>query len=316
VIRWARAIGALTRYAVLVSAILTISTCAPTGAPTIRPAKMPVVRVQIGGVIARVPIEEYVRVVVLSELAPADGDASASARMLELQAIISRTYAVAPRHRTSGFDVCATTHCQLYQPERVASASWAHAAAAAVRRTTGVLVWFGDVPAQIVFHADCGGQTSSARDVWSSADPAYLVSVTDSGAASGAHRGWRFTPAGPALIAALNADPRTRVGSRLTRIDVLRRDRAGRAQLIALDGERAPVIASEELRLVLNRAFGPRALRSTRFTVRRTDTGFEFTGSGFGHGVGLCQAGALARIKAGASVTEVLAHYFPGTGVH
>jgi stage II sporulation protein D len=38
-----------------------------------------------------------------------------------------------------------------------------------------------------------------------------------------------------------------------------------------------------------------------------------FTGTGFGHGVGLCQIGALARARLGGPVDRILAHYFPGT---
>jgi stage II sporulation protein D len=49
------------------------------------------------------------------------------------------------------------------------------------------------------------------------------------------------------------------------------------------------------------------------FNVRKTRDGFVFSGKGYGHGVGLCQAGAIARLRSGASVTSVLAHYFPGT---
>ena len=49
--------------------------------------------------------------------------------------------------------------------------------------------------------------------------------------------------------------------------------------------------------------------------VPPSSAGFTFSGRGYGHGVGLCQAGALARLKTGASVNAVLAHYFPGTTV-
>jgi stage II sporulation protein D len=49
------------------------------------------------------------------------------------------------------------------------------------------------------------------------------------------------------------------------------------------------------------------------FSEKKVRGGFSFSGRGFGHGVGLCQAGALARIRAGASLEDVLAHYFPGT---
>jgi peptidoglycan hydrolase-like amidase len=210
-----------------------------------------IVRLDVGGTIERVPLEEYVRITVLSELAPAGVDAKTAARLFEVQAIVSRTYALTRRH--------------------------------------------------------------AARDVWSGDDPPYLSAVADDVASVGAHAEWRFVLATPALIAALNADVRTRVGTRLQRVDVMTRDTAGRALLVALDGEQSPVIRGEELRGVLARAFGVRAVRSTRFDVRRTAHGFEFIGRGFGHGVGLCQAGMLARIRAGASPVEVLAHYFPGT---
>ena len=235
--------------------------------------------------------------------------------MLEVQAIVSRTFALAPRHSRQGFDFCSTSHCQVYEPGRSGQPSWALAASEAVRRTSGKVVWFERAPAQVVFHADCGGHTSAAREVWRGSPLPYLVALADDGPAEAAHGEWRFAPEPAQLLAALNADERTRVGNRLDRVDVLRRDDGGRAELVALDGERAPVVRGEELRTVLARAFGYRAFRSTRFHVVRTERGFEFTGQGFGHGVGLCQVGAYARIAAGASIADVLGYYFPGTKV-
>ena len=69
----------------------------------------------------------------------------------------------------------------------------------------------------------------------------------------------------------------------------------------------------DAFRQALSRAFGPRAIRSTRFDIRRTGATFTFSGRGFGHGVGLCQAGALARLHAGATPADVIRHYYPGT---
>jgi len=66
----------------------------------------------------------------------------------------------------------------------------------------------------------------------------------------------------------------------------------------------------------VTRALGARSLRSTLFTIRKTRDGFLFSGKGFGHGVGLCQAGAMARLRAGASPEDVLGYYFPGTSLH
>jgi stage II sporulation protein D len=51
---------------------------------------------------------------------------------------------------------------------------------------------------------------------------------------------------------------------------------------------------------------------STRFTIDRTPNGFRLNGTGFGHGVGLCQVGAIARARRGDSVAAILGHYYPG----
>jgi stage II sporulation protein D len=90
-----------------------------------------------------------------------------------------------------------------------------------------------------------------------------------------------------------------------------------------LRGTRTFVVRGEVFRDAVTRALGVTSLRSTLFTVKKTraasakatapEEGFVFSGKGFGHGVGLCQSGAIARIRAGARVDDVLAHYFPGT---
>ena len=85
--------------------------------------------------------------------------------------------------------------------------------------------------------------------------------------------------------------------------------------LVGLTGARSPVVRGEELRLVLVRAFGPRSVRSPRFTVRRDGDRFVFAGTGIGHGAGLCQFGAMARLRAGVSPADVIGFYYPGTAI-
>src|SRR4029078_6078478 len=53
-------------------------------------------------------------------------------------------------------------------------------------------------------------------------------------------------------------------------------------------------------------------IKSTAFTVKRTGSGFQFDGPGFGHGVGLCVLGSVGRAEHGDSPKAVLAEYFPG----
>jgi stage II sporulation protein D len=183
----------------------------------------------------------------------------------------------------------------------------------AVARTAGELLWFGGTPARALFHADCGGHTSDASAVWGGAAPAYLAGAKDNGPAESAHAEWTFAATTATLRRALDADTRTAIGARLDRIEIAGRDAAGRAELITLRGSRAFVVRGEVFRDVVSRGLGASAIRSTLFTVKKTGDTFTFSGKGYGHGVGLCQAGALARLRAGARVDDVLAHYFPGT---
>src|SRR6185503_10989749 len=143
-----------------------------------------------------------------------------------------------------------------------------------------------------------------------------LIAEKDGGPADRAHAEWTFETPASSLRAALNADPRTAVGARIDRIEVGGRDASGRAEQIVLRGARTFVVRGEVFRDAVTRALGAKSLRSTRFSVTRTGGAFVFSGTGFGHGVGLCQAGALARLKAGATPDEVLKYYFPGAEVH
>jgi stage II sporulation protein D len=185
----------------------------------------------------------------------------------------------------------------------------------AIRQTTGRVLWFDAAPASAFFHADCGGHTSRADDVWSGSGRPYLVSIADDGPAGKVHSSWKYEATRAALLRALNADPRTRVGARLDSLQVLERDGAGRAERIALHGAAERIVRGEELRDVLSTAFGARSVRSTWFNVERRGPTFVFEGRGFGHGVGLCQAGALARIRAGQRIPSILQTYFPGTKI-
>jgi stage II sporulation protein D len=265
--------------------------------------------------IRKVPLETYVQATILSEFAPPSGEPAVIERMLEVQAVIGRTYAIAHlnRHGSDGFDVCATTHCQLFDPSRLTTSRWAPQAAEAIKRTTATVLWYGGGPADALFHADCGGRTSRADEVWTGAGRPYLVSLTDDGPATGSHATWRYETSEAALVAALNKDPRTNVGATLRGIQVLERDEAGRAERIALHGASERIVRGEELRDVLSQTFGPRSIKSTWFEIQRNGRSFSFEGRGFGHGVGLCQAGALARVRAGTNVAAVLQQYFPGT---
>lgn len=303
------------------AAVILSSACNPDVRP--KPIRVPAgampltlrVKVSPKGPIRRIPLEEYVQAAILSEFAPASGNAPDVERMLEVQAVIARTYGIAhrSRHESEGFDLCSTTHCQLYQPSRMKTSTWAPQAAEATRRTAGLVLWFEGAPARALFHADCGGHISAAADVWAGTPRPYLRASPDDGAAAPAHSAWQYDVDRRALVAALNSDVRTRVGKELREIVVAQRDEAGRAAVVVLRGTRETIVKGEELRTVLTNAFGAKSIRSTRFEVVRQGEEYVFTGRGFGHGVGLCQTGAYARLRAGASPEQVLVRYYAGT---
>jgi hypothetical protein len=67
--------------------------------------------------------------------------------------------------------------------------------------------------------------------------------------------------------------------------------------------------------MIVGRALGWNVLKSSRFDVTRRGSSFFFRGSGFGHGLGLCQQGAHVMSRRGIGYRQILEHYFPGTTV-
>jgi stage II sporulation protein D len=271
-----------------------------------------------GGRIERLTQDDYVRGTVAAEVwVPSTEDPTVAERIFELQALVARTYAAANlgRHASEGFDLCSGTHCQLFR-SRTLTGKWTETIAEAVSRTRGQVILFDDAPILALFHANCGGATSAADAIWGGTVRPYLVGVVDNqqcARAPGAT--WRTPLMRDALTHVLDLDPRTSVGGRLDSIDIVQSDAAGRALLVGLTGARSPVVRGEELRVILSRAFGPRSVRSPRFTVTREGDHFIFAGTGIGHGAGLCQFGAMARLRAGASVPDVIGLYYPGTKI-
>lgn len=289
-----------------------------TGLPS-PTAEAVTIRVQVtddrGSRVVTMPLDQYVLGAVRAELPPRTLQNDVLYRMLQVQAVVSRTYALANihRHNAEGFDVCDSTHCQLFRA-RVSSETDTDPAARAVATTQGQVITFAGRVIQALFHSSCGGHTTSAGAVWGGEELPYLRPVPDWFCARPASAtNWEFTIDEPSLRDALNSDVKTTVGNRLGRIEVIHRDPSGRAELVALNGARAPIVRAEELRSVLRRVFGQRSFRSTWFTIARHGTQFVFTGVGFGHGVGLCQTGASQRAQAGQLPTDILAHYYPGT---
>lgn len=269
--------------------------------------------VRTAGKVVSIDLESYVVDTILSEVSPLNESEAVVAGIFEVQAVVARTYAVARmgRHRSAGFDVCDSTHCQLYQPGRRSTSRFAQAALRAVQKTQGMVLAYESRPIEALFHADCGGTTAAADAVWGGMPVPYLqVSVDDM--PDPTHRPWTVTVKTAQLQKALNIDTRTSVGRRLDSIAIASRDASGRAAGLSVRGEKSFTVRGDVLRSVLNRTLGDRAIMSTLFTIQRQGADYTFSGTGFGHGVGLCQRGAAARLRRGDSVEDVLRAYYSG----
>jgi stage II sporulation protein D len=185
--------------------------------------------------------------------------------------------------------------------------------AAAVADTRGIAITSGNGPIEALFHADCGGHTSSATSVWGGPAPQYLSGVADRYCLTERRDNWRLSLTRDHLLRILNSATDTAVGRRLDSVVVAQRDESGRATHIELRGTERRHVRAVRFRAVLAGQLGARAFRSTLFRVASSATGFEFAGQGFGHGVGLCQTGAIVQARTGSTVEQILAHYYPGT---
>ena len=102
-------------------------------------------------------------------------------------------------------------------------------------------------------------------------------------------------------------------------ISIISRFSSGRVnemeiEVISDGGEKKSIIIKgNEIRSIIRNADGKSILWSTMFDVSLKSNSVELSGNGFGHGVGLCQWGAIALSRKGWDFEEILNHYYPGT---
>ncbi|HYY59513.1 MAG TPA: SpoIID/LytB domain-containing protein, partial [Pyrinomonadaceae bacterium] len=249
----------------------------------------------------------------------AEGSTEDELESLKALAVSVRTFALRNRgrHAREGFDFCSTTHCQRYPSDTGMVEGASATMRRAVAETSGeVLLDEQRRVADAYFSAACGGMTANRATLWGTPNaPAYLRGVADPQCATMPHRDWTDVIDSAQLRRALRSDSRTDVGSRLDNIVITRRDRTGRAELVRLEGERSRVVRGWDFKIVVGRILGWNVLKSSRFEVTRAGANYVFRGSGFGHGLGLCQEGAHVMARRGAHYRSILNFYFPGASV-
>ncbi len=246
-------------------------------------------------------LEEYLVGAVASEAHP-----DWPSETLKAHAVVSRTV-VAHRmwvNQNRPFDVTADTSTHLYYGISAERESTQRA----VEATRGqVLTWEGEL-FSTTFHANCGGHTEDAAELWASKKPLPpLKGVADSYCKDRRHYRWSAKLRLDEFKKLLGEE--AAAAGDLTRVEVVERNRSGRVRSVRLAGNRGEVrLTGRRFRELL----GANRLRSLKFNIKLSGSEVIFSGFGWGHGVGFCQWGAYGMARQGKKMDEILAHYFPG----
>ena len=243
------------------------------------------------------------------------------------------------------FDVCADDHCQRYQGltraignkvRKVIDATWGQ-----VLKSDGKLC-------DARFSKCCGGRMEKFSVCWEDKDYDYLQPLPDTPGHIEGERAFCDT-SDPVILAkvlnnydqetvdfyrwtetydrnAISALIKERSGISigvLKSIKPLERGISGRIYKLALIGSERTLIIGKELEI--RRTLSKTHLKSSAFEVEYLSadgmvvssdedwTVLRLLGSGWGHGVGLCQIGAAVMAVEGYDYTQILEHYYPGS---
>ncbi len=254
--------------------------------------------------------------------------------VLEAQAVASRSYALAriEERRNQPFDVYAGVQDQIYRGSEGAS----ELLTSAVRETRGEVLDYNGERVRAYYCASCGGHTSDIRRIWPEREWApYLTGIRDVDGLSqktfcseGRHFRWRYSFSGREMGEILRETlPRERgigkeeVGT-LHDIRILERSVSGRVKAIEIETSKGVFrIQGDRIRWVLMPdPGGGKILPSTMFNISKSMEAdrvsfITIIGGGNGHGVGMCQSGAIAMAKRGYTCEMILTHYYPGCRV-
>lgn len=280
----------------------------------------------------------------LRGIVPAEIFASAPEAALEAQAIAARTTLMAQvgaRHLAEPYHLCNRQHCQVYRGLSGADPR----TDLAIQKTRGQVLVEGKKLAQTYYSAHCGGISSGRDEAWGLPPKGYLPTQTDNaraaahglrsdsdfvawyeaendsycgGAPAGKkdfasvkHARWKVHLESREIDAALKKSGAS-VG-KIQTIEVVERGPSFRATKLRITGDEG--IFEVERELPIRRFLG--GLKSALFVLRSyrkgtTVASVDVLGAGFGHGVGLCQTGAIGMAQRDIPAESILKHYFPG----
>jgi stage II sporulation protein D len=241
----------------------------------------------------KVDLENYIAGVVGSEAGKGN-----SLEYYKLQAILCRTYLLTHvnHHILEGFQVCDDVHCQAYfnraSEENIVKA---------VFTTKGLVVVDNNLNLiTAAFHSNCGGETCNSEDVWAMSTT-YLKSVKDTYCQKQSQAHWER------IVPLEDWNAYLQLKHKYPVVDSF--NYSGNTSFTQSSG-RAIYFKDKELKIPLKNIRADFKLKSTYFSIEQIGDSVKFRGRGYGHGVGLCQEGAMQMSRLKYSYEDILHFYY------
>jgi stage II sporulation protein D len=278
-------------------------------------------------VVNRLPMDDYLRGVVPLEIG---NRTSAEMAAVQAQAVAARTYAYKHLNGPRPFDMYATVQDQVYggvDAEKPLPDT-------AIETTRDIVVLYNGQPITTPYHSTCGGTTAGVSEVWyDQPDQPYLRPVSDKIPGTNSYYcdpsprfSWTQTYDAASLravmekyLATYTNAPKANLG-RVTDVREQGRTASGRVAALTVRTESGSyTLRGNDIRFVLRDPKGA-ILNSTLFSLSAVTSGGEVSsltlnGRGYGHGIGMCQWGAIGRARAGQNYRTILETYYPGTTI-
>ncbi|WP_341899765.1 MULTISPECIES: SpoIID/LytB domain-containing protein [Fluviicola] len=239
----------------------------------------------------------------LSGVVESEGGGGKEIEYYKVQALMSRTYALKykTRHQKEGFDLCDRTHCQAYHNQLRLNPM----IDSAVLKTEGmVMVDQHNHLVDAYFHANCGGQTSEPDYVWNNKIP-YLSTFKDTFCIYTKQATWERRIPQTEWLEYLVRNFHYPVNDSVLGPMIYTFNQPDRCAFYQYPWLGIPL---RDIRENFK-------LKSTFFNCYPEGTDVILRGRGYGHGVGLCQEGAMKMARFGFNYIQIALYYFPGVKV-
>lgn len=233
----------------------------------------------------------------IAGVSEAEAGSRSTLEFYKVQAILARTYALGHigKHQAEGFNLCDQTHCQAFFG-RTSETDILQAVVA----TRGKVVVDEDMNLiDAAFHSNSGGQTANSEDVWGR-PMSYLRSIKDTFSLKMPNARWQRKMSTQDWLSYLKIKHKYPIEDSSARWAATHFKQDTRKANLEYYGLKVPL---KNVRADLQ-------LKSTFFSLETIGDSVVFVGRGFGHGIGMCQEGAMRMTRLGYNYKDIVSFYY------